>query len=378
MKRLIPFATIALIVTVALAQAVYSVTVNGKPTKIETLEKNGKLFVDAIALGQALGLKVSLDRAKKTLSVSSPASSAPSTDVAGTSQVAGGIGEIGKTYTVQGNNSLINITINRLEYSSGHFIFDGDDHINYNAKYLVVYATVQNPIKDGDTGANQVFWQVVTSANETIQGDGWYDLKTRQPAGTLKPGQKLDVFASVQLDNKVSVPKLIVQSGSKVWRYDTSSKISPPAVFGDPANPSAALETIPAKLATFYPGYRMDFRVDKIESSTATLGGVDVPEGGSLVVVNFTVQGTGPDRLDNLNPEFKLLDGDDQIIEASAVLRGDRDANFDLSIPPGKTFTGRAVFALEQGRKPGKLHLSYGASNAYHSRTLEYDVSNLK
>ena len=383
MKRLTPVIApilLGLVVTVALAQAAYSVVVNGKPAKLETIEKNGRLFVDAQALGAALGVKVSLDKTKRTLSFTSATPNAPSTDVAGTAQVAGGIGEVGKTYTVQGNNSLINITINKLAYSAGHFIIGNDDYINYDAKYLVMYATVQNPLKDGDTEAGQVFWQIVTSANETVPGEGWYDLKTRQGAGRLKPGQKLEVFSYVRIDNKVSVPKLIIQSGDKVWRYDTAGKIVPLEVYADPASKdgSLALTTVPARLGTIYPAYRSDFRVDRIELSNKPVGGVDVPEGGSLVVVSFTIQGTGPDRLDGLGPVFKLLDTDDQEIESSAVLRADRDANFDLTIPPGRAFSGRAIFALPQGQKPSRLHLGYGPGNSSSSRTLEYDLSNLK
>ncbi len=382
MKHLTPIIAPMLLglATIALAQAAYSVIINGKPAKLETIEKNGKVFVDAAALGQALGAKVSVDKARKTVSFTSPASSAPSTDVAGTAQVAGGVGEIGKTYTVQGNNSLINVTINKLAYSAGHFIVGDDDYANYDAKYLVVYATVQNPLKDGDTEAGQVFWQIVTSANETVQGEGWYDLKTRQGAGRLKPGQKLEVFTYVRIDNKVSVPKLIIQSGDKVWRYDMTGKIAPLDVYADPASKdgSVALSTVPAKLGAMYPAYRSDFRTDKIELSTKPVGGVDVPEGGSLVVATFTIQGAGPDRLDNLNPVFKLFDTDDQQIDSSAVLRADRDANFELSIPQGRAFSGRAIFALERDRKPARLQMAHGPGNSSFSRTLEYDVSNLK
>ena len=364
---------------IALAQSAISFTINGKASKLETFEKNGKVFVEVNTFAKALGAQVSFDKASKNFKIST-GSTTPATQ--GTTQLAGDVGEIGKTYTLAlGLPDALNFTLTKLEYSAGHFVLEGEDLITRDNKYLILYATVQNPQKSGEVSANKVSLSGVDSNNKTVSPvQNWFDLKTRKATYIgLKPGQKLEVFTYIPLENNASLPKLIVNNVNKVIRFDLTGKIKGlDSVLADPNDPSIALETLPGVLGTAYPGYHFDFKIDGFAYSDSSLGGVTIPDGGRLLIVNFTVKGTGPKTVGfgGYNSVSTVSDTDHQIINPQALLLASRDAEFNTTLSAGQSTSGRFIYTLANGQNAASADFRFGDNGG--SRLVRFDLSSLK
>ena len=364
---------------IALAQSAVGFTINGKATKLETLEKNGKVFVEVNTFAKALGAQVSFDKASKNFKIST-GSTTPATQ--GTTQLAGDVGEIGKTYTLAlGLPDALNFTLTKLEYSAGHFVLEDEDLITRDNKFLILYATVQNPQKSGEVGANKVSLSGVDSNNKTIiPVQNWFDLKTRKATYIgLKPGQKLEIFTYIPLDNGASLPKLIVNNVNKVIRFDLTGKIKGlDSVLADPKTPNIALETLNGTLGEAYPGYHFDFTIDGFAYSDSSTGGVAVPDGGRLLVVNFTIKGTGPKKVGfgGYNMVSTLSDTDHQIINLEALLLASRDAEFNTTLSAGQSSSGRFIYALANAQNAATVDFRFGDNGG--SRTVRFDLSSLK
>ena len=128
----------------ALAQSTYSFTINGKPFKLETLESGGEVYVEAQYFAKALGAQVTFDKAKKSFVIIS--SRAAPSDVQGTTQLAGGEGVLGKTYSLGKTTNALNFTLTSLEFS-----------VSPVTMGTFVYAP-----KAGSSGAGVPIWDKVT------------------------------------------------------------------------------------------------------------------------------------------------------------------------------------------------------------------------
>ena len=244
----------------------------------------------------------------------------------------------------------------------------------------MLYATVQNPQKSGEITASKVRLSGVDSNNKTVNmADNWFDLKTREATyAGLKPGQKLEIFTYIPLENAPSLPKLIVVNGDKVIRYDLTGKIAPLiAPIADPGNPSAALEILKGVTGAFYPGYLCDLRLDGVTLSSQPVGGVGVPDGGQLLIVHFGIKASGPKAvaLGGYNVTAELRDADNQQIASQATLLASRDADFAVNLEPDQNGAGRFVFALEKGQKAASVRIQFGDSGG--SRPVQFDLSGL-
>jgi len=348
----------------------------GFSVAVPLVSKGGTGYVVALDVAKGLGFTASAMGTTLTAKRAGAAQAA----VQGAQQLAGGEGQVGQTYTLRaGTNDALNLTITKLEYVAGHFIAGGDDLIKPDSKLVVVYATVQNPMKDSENGANRVSYSGVDSNNKTVSGNDWFDLKTRQTAFVdLKPGQKLDVFSYLTLDNAASLPKLIVEDGDKVIRYDLKGKIAPlPAPLVDPASSDGSVAPNPLKgaVGTAYPGYMNDLMVDGFAFSDKPMADVDLLEGGRLLVVSFTLKGTGPTEQSygSYNTGGTLLDSDNAEVSSAAVLLASRDAEFSAKLGAGAKASGRLVFKLEKDQKPASLKFQVTGT-----RDVVFDLSGLK
>jgi hypothetical protein len=356
------------------SQAIFKL--GGSSAAVALVSKAGAGYVVGADVAKGLGFSVA--GSGTALSLKSPQAAQPA--VQGTQQLAGGEGQIGQTYTLRaGTSDALNLTITRLEYVAGHFIVGGDDLIRPDSKLVVIYATVQNPMKDTPNGANRVAYSGVDSNNKTIPGNDWFDLKTRETAFVdLKPGQKLDLFTFMTLDNGASLPKLIVEDGEKVLRYDLKGKIAPltpPLVDPASGDGSAVPAVLKGVVGTVYPGYMNDLTMDSLAFSDKSIGDVEVPEGSRLLVVNFTLKGTGPSEQSygSYNTGGTLLDADNQEVSSAAVLLASRDAEFSAKLAAGAKSSGRLIFKLEKDQKPASLKFQVTGT-----RDIVFDLSGLK
>ncbi|HEX2864565.1 MAG TPA: hypothetical protein VHN99_08340, partial [Deinococcales bacterium] len=62
-------------------------------------------------------------------------------EVAGKGQIPGDTGQFGQTYTIEGNNTLINVTLTGAEWTVGHLIANDDDQIHPDRKILILHFT---------------------------------------------------------------------------------------------------------------------------------------------------------------------------------------------------------------------------------------------
>lgn len=310
---------------------------------------------------------------------------AQNTGVQGTTQLAGGDAKVGQTVTLfPGTENAMNFTLNSAEYAVGHW-FDAEknDFLSpAGQKLLILHATVQNPQKV------EHFWRGdsfeitgVDSKNTEVKPEwAWFDEKTHAPVSmTFKPAQKLDVVFLMKLDARVSLPKLIVHtSNDKVWRYDLKGKIKGlPAPYADPAvkDGSAALDTIPGKVGTYYAS-TFDLRLDKVEYSTKPALDKEVPEGGRLLTIYVTYKNPlpAPQLLQGWTIKPKVFDQDDLEVDdiTNGFLTG-RDQEIDSQVAPGKEIALRYVLPVPKDTQPKRLELTFD-----EGRTFKFDLSSVK
>ncbi|WP_337871455.1 hypothetical protein [Meiothermus sp.] len=127
-----------------LAAALPTFVINGKTVKVDTLEKGGKYYVEVQSFAKALGVSLTYDKGKNQFVIVSTGQ-APQTQVAGTTQLAGGEGEFGKTYTL-GKSYPLNFTLRSAEYAVNRVTAGTSVYApKANEKLLVLHYTVQNP-----------------------------------------------------------------------------------------------------------------------------------------------------------------------------------------------------------------------------------------
>ena len=303
--------------------------------------------------------------------------------VQGTTQLAGGVATVGKTYTLfLGTTDAINYTIRKAEYSVGHFYKGGeDDIVPAGYKALILHLTIQNPQKQerGISGGS-IRFTGVDSKNQSVSGDGpWFDEATHSEVSLLlKPGQKIDVYTRIVLAADVSLPKLIVDdANNKVWRYDLKGQVTPlDAPFADPAvkDGSAALDEIPGKAGVFYPAV-LDLRVDKVDAPATVPEGMDVGSDQRVVVVYLTFHNA------NLVPQSmvpgaaysfaaSLLDQDGIGADYQHLYLGTRDRELGGDLPAGKDASARVLFAVGNDVVPTTLKLRLGGGLRFYTIAL--------
>lgn len=322
--------------------------------------------------GLNLTLAVSLGLTPQLVSAGVPA-------VQGTQQLKGGDGVIGQTYTLYpGTVDALNFTLGRLEYLSGHFLTDPGTPAERDGlrpagkKLLIVHFTAHNPQgKERSFNGFSVFLSGVDSNGKTVRAaQGFYDEKTLKTVSlSLKPAQKINVVAALELDSRASLPKLLVETNRTthaVWRYDLNGKVAPVIeLLRDPKVPdgSAALDTmIPGRLGVYYPGKELDFRVRSVQFSAEPQLGQAVPAGGRLLLVNLSFRNVHQRaaRLGNAFPPVRARVFDQDDLSGGVVSRlflASRDQPVDASLDAGKEVETRLVVSLPAGMEAHRLQL---------------------
>jgi hypothetical protein len=309
-----------------LAQQTITVLVNGKTSKLETLQKNGKVFVDGVQFAKALGANAKLEGGK--LIVTTATGGAVYTQ--GTTQQAGGIGELGKAYTLGKDSEALNFTLRSAEFLVARQVIGSE----FNApkpseKLLLLHCTIQNPQKQEVYLSNgQVKFTAVDSKGENHvrfyffarEGDN------KELSIYLKPGQKIDVVSPIIVPASGTIPKLIVEGGianNPVVRYDLSKSIKGlPAPYADPKDPFKAPNTVSVKAGQYYPDTEFDFKLESVAFSSEKLDDNAPGDGKRFLLATFSAR--NPINNDDTryllalknNLKFMVTDANDDSIDS--------------------------------------------------------------
>ncbi|WP_157463664.1 hypothetical protein [Deinococcus pimensis] len=385
MRYTVTAALVTLAVTLPPALAAPTFTIDGRAVSVPTVEQGGKVYADVAALARALGATVTYDAAKKAYVVTTArtGAAAQTPAVQGTTQQAGGAGELGRTYTL-GKLDPLNFTLRSAAYGVARVsVGDGVIVPNADEKLLVLRYTVQNPQKSetnfywGSLKFTAVDARDVSHAYERVAAR---DGTTESLQLTLKPAQKIDVVAVVKVPASGVVPKLIVEreDGSPVLRYDLRGKVSAlPAPLADPADPSGATArtTVPANAGTYVPMGLFDARLDGVTFAKSA-GDLTPADGRRFLVATFTLRNTTNAAQDYYWGSFGAQLGDADGEDApwrKQLLKATRDEDARGSLKPGEEYRVRFLFELPENVAGKTLTLREGDSRAY-----EFDVSAAK
>lgn len=296
----------------------------------------------------------------------------------GTSQLKGGFGEIGHTYTL-GKEYPWNITLKSAEYSVDALRFG--DSIYYpkaDQKLLVLHFTVHNPQKSEALMRYDTFGITAVDAKDT----NWEYImelgaeKTHEKYGVeMKPAQKADVYAAILVPAAGEIPKIIVKSNDNlVIRYDLKGKVKGiPAPFADSKDKTGAtaLAIVPAQVGTYYPTGDFLLRLDSMAFSDQPIGDQAEEEGGSFnnLMVTMTAKNISRDEQVLRYDTFvtKMIDGDGVDVERIyTMFRAASDKDLDTMIKPDQEISFRFAFPIEEGITPKTLAISqYEDTRAY-------------
>lgn len=222
--------------------------------------------------------------------------------VLGTKQLPGDFGKIGTTYTV-GKADPLNITVLSASYTIDRFMADTvADGPNTSVmppagkKRLVVRMTVQNPNK-----ADAIPSLSLTAVTPEGNNSEWplsFTARTMSELSkqTLKPGQKIDVIATILVDGQAPVHKLLIGRGGEdqaaVVRYDLRGKIATLPTWAG-AGPQS-LDTIAGIRDCVMPAQHFDIGVRGYEWTDDKLDSEEGPsEGFRFLVVHLSFYGSG-------------------------------------------------------------------------------------
>ncbi len=362
----------------ALAVAVPTFVINGKAVKIDTLEKGGKYYVEVQSFAKALGVSLTYDKGKNQFVIVS-AGQAAQTQVAGTTQLAGGEGEFGKTYTL-GKSRPLNFTLRSAEYTVSRVTVGSDVYApEANEKLLVLHYTVQNPTRQEQNVTWNSFKFTVVDARDTnhvfdnyVAREGTFERYNVD----LKPAQKVDLVAAWAVPAAGVMPKLIVERerGTPVLRYDLRGKVRAlPAPFADPADPSGAtaLEEVPARAGTYYPLRIFDMKLESVSFSNEPIGKRAPAEGKRYLVATLAIKNAcGPTAreasFDYSSFKFVLKDAEGEKKEFDGYLiKVARDEHASGKLKPGEESRFRIYFELPQDVAAQTLYAAERGSRVY-------------
>jgi hypothetical protein len=382
---------LVLLVGVALAQKTFQVFVNGKATSKPAIRQGNETYIPLSTLVAAgVPIKTSGSRIDITLSAGNATDA-----VAGTAQLVGGAGELGKTYTI-GTRSPLNFTLKSAEFSVKRLdIGSNRFEPEVSEKLLILRFTVQNPQKnDLEFSTFNLRFTAVDSKDVNVSPEPYGSayiaregefapLKVR-----LKPAQKIDAYAVLTVSSAGVIPKLIVQSSGNdqmpVVRYDLTKKVKPlPAPYNDASDPSGAtaLASINAKPGVFVPMRFSSMRLDSLAFADS-FDKRAAPDGKRWLVVNLTMKHdtvAGSADLELGACSFAVLftasDGetDSQQRCGLDLYKGAREERVQTRVAPGSEVAFRMVFAVPPDVTGKSL-----AITEEKARTVVFDLSSFK
>ncbi len=322
----------------------------------------------------------------------------------GTHQMAGGDGELGRTYTYAAGYPIsqpINLAIKSVEYAVERVNFNvGEDHFAPKAdqKLVIIRYRIKNPTKSDISFQNFSLFQTVDADGVTQDVPG----RMRRESGRdeaqfhLKPGQGIDdLISSTVVPAKASLTKLIVIFGrvgthDKVTRFPlgTAPNLvqSIPAPYADPSDPTGAtpLESVPAQVGTTYRAGFFDLSLDSAAYAPGPFGETSAESGKQFLVATITVTNRVWQPIDYRDGTQTLAavlkTDDDEKTTSYIILKGKRDEVFGGDkLDPDSPRTIRLLFQIPKDAKAKSLSLAellnYGGD---YSHALVFDLSAVK
>ncbi|GGO30406.1 hypothetical protein [Deinococcus humi] len=318
-----------------------------------------------------------------------PPPTPPTRVVQGTTQLAGDVGVIGKTFTLGKGSDAINFTLTGAEFSASRVTIGEDVYIpKADEKLLILRYTVHNPQKEDLRYFYRTLQFTVVDAKDVNHANENYvgrDGTTDRLDITLKPAQKVGAYAVIAVPAAGPVPKLIVnvEDDKQVLRYDLRGKVKAlPAPFADPSDAAkvTALEAVPMKAGVYGPLGYFDLKLDSVAVSTSPINGRELENGERNLVAVFTAR-NGVAKTAEVRSifsrtfSFKLRDTDGEVTEYDdSPLKVSRDESTSGSLKPGEEARFRVYFKLPANVKGQSISVV----EEEESRALIFDVSGAK
>jgi hypothetical protein len=317
----------------------------------------------------------------------------------GTTQMAGGDGQIGQTYTLTDDNGYgpFNFTIKSMEYSVAPINMAPGNSCapKVDEKLLVIHYRIKNPNKDDFYYSGNPFFQTVDANNETKDASGNVRRESEHDVigVQVKPGQGIDdLITYAVVTAKGPLPKVILKykrvgTHDEVTRFPLgtgANVVKPiPAPYADPSDPTGAtpLAVIPAKIAMPYVAGFFGISLDSVAYAPGPFGDKTADDGKQFLVATVTVTNKTWDKIyfkDTLAAILKT--DDDEKTTDYAMLKGKRDEGFDGDeFLPDEPHTIRLLFQIPKDAKAKTLSLAENVDNSGGiSRAFLYDLSDLK
>jgi hypothetical protein len=203
-------------------------------------------------------------------------------------------------------------------------------------------------------------------------------------SSSLKPAQKIDLYAAFAVPAAGPIPKLIAErgDGSPVARYDLRGKVKALAApFADPADASGASvkAEIPVQAGVFYPMRSLGIKFEGATYSSDKFEGRSPDSGKRYLVGTFTVKnllGTTAQPVNYNYSSFKfvLRDAEDsKQTFGGYLIKPSRDEHQDGTLNAGEEARFRVYFLLPGELAAKTLSIAENDSHAY-----TFDVSGSK
>jgi hypothetical protein len=325
-----------------------------------------------------------------------PVKKQPKVFTKGTTQMHGGYGQFGQTYTLNDNGSLVNFTLVSAEYTIDPYNAHTGavDTANVDQKLLVIHYRIKNPNTGDLYRSAGTFFQVVDSNNNTIDdtGDVRRESEKDSLGITLKPGQGVDdLIDCAVLPAHGAMAKIIIKLGEagtsdQVFRYNlgTAPNIVKPlaAPYVDTSDKSGytALSAIPGVIGTAYNAGVCTMSVDNIALAPGPIGDHTADDGKQFLVATVTLTNpTWTDWYHSDNKVLPTLKTDDDKITEYYVVKAKHDENYEgLSLANGETTSERLLIPVPKDATMKTLSVLYDMGNNGLSRSFVYDVSGVK
>ncbi|GGL88049.1 hypothetical protein GCM10010840_27610 [Deinococcus aerolatus] len=340
-----------------------------------------KTIQRAVGLNAALILSTMLS----PTGAANPAPKPATPVVQGTTQLAGGQGTLGKTVTLGKGRAAINFTLNSAEFTLARVTVGTNVYVpKADEKLLILRYTLQNPQKESkDVSWNTLKFTAVDAQDTNHEHDNYVgrDGTSEQLDMTLKPAQKINVYAVMAVPAAGPIPKLIVSAGDEfpVQRYDLRGKVKGlAAALADPKDPSfaTAREVQTVANSTYAPLGKFDMKLDAAALSPAAINGQTPPSGQRYLVATLGLRnGTAKTAeaaewtFNTFKFQLRNADGEVQVYD-DYLLKVARDETANGTLKPGEEARFRVYFLLPDNVAGSTLSVSEG-----ESRTIAFSVS---
>ncbi len=307
--------------------------------------------------------------------------------VLGTTQLKGEDNpQFGVTYTL-GKSNPINITLRSAEYTVEPVRVGNDTYIaNTDEKLLILHMTYHNPQKSDRFVRWDSFRFTIVDPKDKNH-DGLKDLGTDEKVSTsfsmnMKPAQRNEVFGVMKVPAEGEMPKLIIKgSDDLVLRYDLHGKVKGlPELYADPADKTGAtaLAKIAATPGTYYPVGMFNFKLNKVEYTSATvMGDAKLAKDQRFLVVSFNLKNISAKpnsfRWDGFKNKVIDVDGVEVARCSTDVFQASKDKSFSSNMDPDQEMSLRYIYKIPNDTDLKMLTIAQG-----DGRTLEFDISGVK